>query len=238
MRSTWPCAKSWPLRRCHRGRLVLERLGALDAAHRQRRPAPPKGWDLPDRLFRARLLAAAGGLVARQRPRPKALKRGGEGADRGEAGELPRPLLLGDRVHGEVAGGDEIVGRALHPAQAHARELGDPLHRDPPERAVLLWDPDPQGEQIEVVDEAAEDPEAGLPALAALLAVLAVGEVEAWEGLGRRVVVRPDLLAELAEDAGARLGWGYPRRCRRFTDVSQDALEKSFSSEAVSIFRR
>ncbi len=27
---------------------VLERRGALDAAHRQRRPAPPKGWYLPD----------------------------------------------------------------------------------------------------------------------------------------------------------------------------------------------
>ena len=27
---------------------VLERHGALDAAHRQRRPAPPKGWYLPD----------------------------------------------------------------------------------------------------------------------------------------------------------------------------------------------
>ena len=27
---------------------VLERHGVLDAAHRQRRPAPPKGWHLPD----------------------------------------------------------------------------------------------------------------------------------------------------------------------------------------------
>ena len=27
---------------------VLERLGALDGTHRRRRPAPPKGWYLPD----------------------------------------------------------------------------------------------------------------------------------------------------------------------------------------------
>ncbi|MGH8537185.1 MAG: hypothetical protein ACREXM_12160 [Gammaproteobacteria bacterium] len=27
---------------------MLARHGALDGAHRQRRPAPPKGWYLPD----------------------------------------------------------------------------------------------------------------------------------------------------------------------------------------------
>lgn len=50
MRSAWRCKRTARLSSFPRARRfyrVIERHGALDGTHRQRRPAPPKGWHLP-----------------------------------------------------------------------------------------------------------------------------------------------------------------------------------------------
>lgn len=140
--------------------------------------------------------------------------RGGNHADRRIADVFVRLHLVTKPVNAHHAGRHQVMHGPLDAAEPHAGHLGNLFHGDSTHPAIFQGDAHNQLDQVQVMEKGIHHQYAGLPALAALIAGRAVGQIEGRDQFGTMEIFEKTL-GYPRKNRGARLMSGGRRKCAR-----------------------